>query len=109
MEIKNENKNFDVDNYIKEVEQKLYDCNTLEKIENLKNEVAPVYVEEYNKQILSGSDLAKISSLITRIQTKESELKLLKIAEDNVEIMKEYAELLKNMEKAYNALNKKGE
>ena len=36
-------------------------------------------------------------------------MELFENAEDNVKLMKEYAELLKNMNKAYKSLNKKGE
>ena len=109
MEDKMENRQAYLEKYIKEIEQRLYQSNTLQEIKDLKEEVVPVYVEEYNKRNLNGSNLAKVSNLITKIQTKENELRILKIAEDNVKMMKEYAELLENMEKAYNALNKKEE
>ena len=102
MEIKNENKNFDVDNYIKEVEQKLYECSTPEEIGKLKNEVTAVYIAEYNQQILKSS-LVKISGLMTKIETKEKSIskdnEIIEIGRQELELMKKYTELLENINK----------
>ena len=107
MEEKPKKISISIDEYTKRIEKKLIEANSLEEVQTIKSKVVPKYIEAYNNKKLKGSDLAKLSSLISEIETKEKELELFEIAEENVKLMKEYAEHVNEMKKAYIALNKK--
>lgn len=109
MENNVEKKHLDINEYISIIQSKLVECKNLDEVKEIKNKVIPKYIELYNSQKVNTKDLAKISNLLEIIEKKEQEMELFENAEDNVKLMKEYAELLKNMEGAYKALNKKGE
>lgn len=109
MENNVEKKHLDINEYINIIQRELVKCKSSDEVIEIKNKVIPKYIELYNSQKVNTKDLAKISGLIESIEEKEKEMELFENAEDNVKLMKEYAELLKNMNKAYKSLNKKEE
>ena len=97
-----------IDEYVNRLEKKLIDVNKLEEVRAIKNTVIPKYIEAYNNKKLKESDLIKLSDLISKIETKEKEIyeeNTLNYVEDKeLELMKEYIELLKDVNKIIDVL-----
>ena len=96
-----------IDEFITKIQKKIVEANTVKEIQKIKKYVTSIYISKYNNRKGKETDFAKLSSLISDIETKEKELELIEIAEDNVKLMKEYADHLKDLKEAYSALNKK--
>ena len=113
MEEKKKRMSVSIDEYIKRIEKKLIVANRLEEVQTIKSKVVPKYIEAYNNNKLKESSLAKLSVLISKIQTKEKEIDeentMENIEEKELELMKEYVELLKDINKIIELVDDKEE
>lgn len=119
MENNVEKKHLDINEYINIIQRELVKCKSSDEVIEIKNKVIPKYVELYNSQKVNTKDLAKFSGLIESIEEKEKEMEkalmdkkdeeLIKIANKNMELIKETKELLDNINNMNKMLNKKEE
>ena len=65
-----------IDEFITKIQKKIVEANTVKEIQKIKKYVTSIYISKYNNRKGKETDFAKLSSLISDIETKEKELEL---------------------------------